>query len=148
MILLKNKKSTRIPTNYKSQLLLSKRSQDILAGNTIFIILTIIFVSLLLLFLARLGTGADIIEKISVRQIALTIDSMKPGTEAVLYLPRLFNLAKENGVLNEVLSVDYETGKLAVHAASGTGNSFYFLNKLKIGSVEINENDKTITIKT
>ncbi|MDP1728717.1 MAG: hypothetical protein Q8L27_00755 [archaeon] len=129
-------------------LLNDKKGQDLLAGNTIFVILTIIFVSLLLLFLARLGTGADIIEKTSVRQIALTIDSMKPGTEAVLYLPKLFDLANKNGVSSNLLDVDYENGKITAHAVSGNGNSFYYLTKLELGSVLINEQEKTVTIKT
>ncbi|MEK6882691.1 MAG: hypothetical protein AABY22_23920 [Nanoarchaeota archaeon] len=65
----------------------SKKSQGFLTENIIFIILNVIFFSLMFLFLARVGTDTSTIEKVYVRQIALAIDEMKPGTEIILFLP-------------------------------------------------------------
>ena len=128
----------------------NKRAQDLLTGTVMFIVLNVAFFGLMLLFVTNVGTNAATLEKIYSRQIALTIDNMRPGTETTLYLPKLFDAAEKNKFTQEVVDLSVlEEGKITVRVAKGDGNSFYYFTKpLGSGSLIINSNDKTITIKT
>ena len=51
-----------------------------LTGVVMFIILNVVFFTVLFLFLGIKGTGSGIYEQIYAKQIALLIDQAKPGT--------------------------------------------------------------------
>ena len=56
----------------------------ILMENVIFIILNILFITILILFLLRQGQGAVLLEQSYAKQIALLIDSAKPEMTIIL----------------------------------------------------------------
>ena len=51
----------------------------ILVENIIFIIITLVFLSILVVFIAKQGAGAKNLEQSYAKQIVLLIDSAKPG---------------------------------------------------------------------
>src|SRR3989344_5603718 len=57
---------------------------EILVENVLFIILNIIFISILILFLFKQSSGAGLLEQTYSKQIALMIDSAKPAMEIKL----------------------------------------------------------------
>ena len=59
-----------------------KKKGSILTGNIIFILLNLLFLSILILFLIKQGEGAIVLEESYAKQIALLIDSAK--TESVI----------------------------------------------------------------
>ena len=52
---------------------------EILVGNVIFIVLNIIYLSILITFLYTRASGAVLLEEVSAKQIALLIDGAQPG---------------------------------------------------------------------
>jgi hypothetical protein len=127
-------------------MLKNKRSQNLLSGTIIFVIMNALFFGIMLIFISQAGTGADALEKIYSRQVALAVDNMKPGTEVQLYLPKLFDMADANKLKTPVLSVDYNSCQITVRSDAGDGNSYYCFGK--INSIIIDISNKTITLKS
>lgn len=70
---------------------------NILVENVIFIILNLMFLSMLILFLWNQGTGDSLVEETYSKEIALLIDSAKPVMEIKLNVDILKEKAEENG---------------------------------------------------
>ena len=56
----------------------------VLVENVIFIILNLLFLSILVLFLVKQGSGAIVLEQAYSKQISILIDSAKPPMEIQL----------------------------------------------------------------
>jgi len=126
----------------------NKKSQDSIAGTIVFIIVAAVFFGILLLFISQIGTGAGTLEKIYSREIAVAIDSMRPGTEITFYLPDLFDKAKANNFNGNIIFPNYENGTITIRAVEGAGNSYSYYTKLEPGSVSFNREKKIITINS
>lgn len=125
----------------------NKRAQEEGNGTITFIILNVLFFGIMLIFLARVGTGVDSIEKVSVRKIALAIDSLRPRAEITLYMPEMFDLAKKNNVEDNMFFIDYKKGEIIVRLKSDGGASFYYFNDIKPGSFNWDINKKEVIIR-
>jgi hypothetical protein len=68
----------------------------ILVGNVVFIILNLIFLTILILFIARQGSGVVLLEQSYAKQIALIFDSAKPGTTIFLDFEKGIEKIKKN----------------------------------------------------
>jgi len=66
------------------------RGGEILAGNVIFILLNLIFLVILIVFLFRQGGDVAALEQAYAKQIALIIDSAKPGMKITLDMEDAF----------------------------------------------------------
>ena len=71
---------------------------EILVENVLFIVLNIIFVSILILFLFKQGSGAGLLEQTYSKQIALMIDSAKPAMEIKLNMEKVQSVAEKNKI--------------------------------------------------
>jgi len=125
-----------------------KKSQTPLAETVVFVILNVIFLSILLFFIATAGTQAYIIEKTYARSIALAIDNLKPGIEFESFMPELFDAAGKNKFTGKIVDINYVEGIVTVCVSNQEGQSFRFFTQLKDGSFGIDTSKKIITIKT
>ena len=83
----------------------NKRGMNLLTEQVVFIILNLLFLSILLAFLYFQGAGKIILEKNTAKQIALLIDSSTPGTEIVLDLSNLADKKDSEITWKDVVSV-------------------------------------------
>lgn len=121
---------------------MNKRGQ-ILTENVIFIILNLVFLIILMLFVfSKTGNEAFYEEKYS-KQIALIIDSAKPGMTTELNMEDVFSKANENGVdANKVVTI---TGNLVtVKLRDKTQQSYSFFNDVSASAYP--KDDKTYVI--
>ena len=104
---------------------------DILVENVIFIVLNIIFVSILILFLFRQGSGAGLLEQTYSKQIALMIDSAKPVMEIKLNMEKTKKIAEENKFdFKDVASI---TGNVVnVKLSQKGGYEYSFFNDVEV----------------
>ena len=104
---------------------------DILVENVIFIVLNIIFVSILILFLIRQGSGAGLLEQTYSKQIALMIDSAKPVMEIKLNMEKTKKIAEENKFdFKDVVSI---TGNVVnVKLSQKGGYEYSFFNDVEV----------------
>ncbi len=71
---------------------------EILIESIVFIILNLAFLTILVLFLLKQGTGAILLEDSYAKQIALLVDSAEPGTIMEINMKRGLDLSEEKGV--------------------------------------------------
>ena len=103
---------------------------EILVENIIFILLNIIFISILIFFLFKQSSGAALLEQTYSKQIALMIDSAKPVMEIKLNMEKMQNIAEKNKVdFKEVVSI---TGNAVnVKLSQKTGYEYSFFNDVE-----------------
>jgi len=109
-----------------------KRGQ-ILLENVIFIILNLVFLTILILFLFRQGNGAVVLEQSYAKNIALLIDSAKPITEMKLNMEDAMNLAGKSGVAREEI-VKINDNIVTVKLTEKGGYQYSFFNDVDVTS--------------
>lgn len=120
----------------------SKRA-NILIQNITFIILNLIFLSILILFLfSRTGSAAVLEEEYS-KQIALIIDSAKPVMEIHLNMEKAKKLAEKNGLnfgeKGEVVRIEDNLNIVTVRLSEKGGYSYSFFNDVDVDAYPKNE---------
>ncbi|PJE81662.1 hypothetical protein COU58_01835 [Candidatus Pacearchaeota archaeon CG10_big_fil_rev_8_21_14_0_10_32_42] len=106
---------------------------EILVENIIFIVLNIAFLSILVIFLLNQGSGESILEDSYSKQVALLIDSAKPGMIMRVNFENAKEVSDENGIsFSEILLINdqYVTTKLN----EDSGRSYHFFNDINVSS--------------
>ena len=114
-------------------MLKNKKAKEPVLEEIIFWILNLVFFLALLVFVWRVGSGTAIIEENSAKQIALTLDSIKPGMEVTLNLEKIYDKAEKNKFTGEedyVVIIDFEENKVTAKAAAKSGYDYYFFSDL------------------
>ncbi len=102
---------------------MKNKKAAILVENVIFIILNLIFLSLLIFFIARQGGGVILLEQSYAKQIALVFDSAKPGM---------------------TIFVDFEKG---IEKIKSNFDESYYKDVDKFKSTILNFKDNIVTVK-
>ncbi len=124
-----------------------KKRGEILIENIIFIVLNLIFLTILVLFLARQGEGAVILEENYAKEIALMIDSAKPIMTLRLDMSDARELAEKNGIdFKEVVKINKNV--VTVKLSKDSGYSYSFFNNVDVSKPfpVANEDDYIIKI--
>lgn len=103
----------------------------ILVENIVFIILNLIFLTILVLFIARQGEGAVILEESYAKEIALLIDSAKPGMVMQLDMEDAREVAEKNGIDFDKI-VKREKNIITVKLTKDSGYSYSFFNDVDV----------------
>tara|TARA_Y100000034_G_scaffold32108_1_gene39261 strand:+ start:1293 stop:1682 length:390 start_codon:yes stop_codon:yes gene_type:complete len=114
--------------------MIKKRGQ-ILAENVIFIILNLIFISILILFVYSKSGGEAILEEKYSKQIALIIDSAKPGMIIHLNMEDAIEKAEENlgkEKIGGIVSIEGNT--VTVKLREKGGASYSFFNDIRVST--------------
>ena len=94
--------------------------------SIIFIVLNLVFITILVLFLLKQGSGAVVLEESYSKQIALLIDAGKPGMIIKLDLEDGFDLARKNNLpLEEVLNCNGTAVRVKLGHDGGSDYSFF-----------------------
>lgn len=108
---------------------LKNRKGAILVENVIFIILNILFITILALFLFRQGNGAVVLEQSYAKNIAFLIDSAKPVMEIKLNMEDAIGLAEKNGVNRDDI-VKISGNVVLVKLSEKSGYQYSFFNNV------------------
>ena len=106
------------------------RRGTILVENIIFIILNLIFLTILFLFIARQGQGVIVLEQSYAKEIALIIDSAKPGMTLRLDIKDGLELADKNGIAKKDI-VKINGNVVTVKLSKDSGFSYSFFNNVE-----------------
>ena len=105
-----------------------KKRGQILVENIIFIILNLVFLAVLILFIfSKSGSEANLEEKYS-KQIALIIDSARPGMTIHLNMEDAIKKTKENlgeDRIDEIVSISGNTVTVKLREKGGYSYSFF-----------------------
>ena len=119
--------------------IISKKG-NILTENIIFIILNLVFLSILIIFLFSKMGGAAVLEEKYAKQIALILDSAEPVMIISINMEDAIKIAnKENRDLNNIISIQDNVVKVQLREKGGYSYSFFndidpsiYLNKSSI----------------
>jgi len=111
--------------------LAKNRRGTILLENVIFIVLNLVYITILVLFLFRQGSEAIILEQSYAKNIALLIDSSKPIMEMKLGMEDAMNLAEKNGVKREEI-VKIDGNVVTVKLSEKGGYAYSFFNNVDV----------------
>jgi hypothetical protein len=119
-----------------------KKRGTILVENIVFIILNLIFLSVLILFLMKQGSGSIVLEQSYSKQIAILADSAKPVMLIKMDMEKGKKLAEKNGIdFNDVVKI--EGNVVMVKLDKSGGYSYSFFNNVDVTSyADIDENGK------
>ena len=112
-----------------------KKRGQILVENVVFIILNLIFLTILILFIYSKSGSEALLEEKYAKQIALIIDSAKPGMIIVLNMEDAIKKADGNWDLNKVISVSGNT--VTVKLREKGENSYSFFNDISVSIPEV-----------
>lgn len=105
------------------------RKGNILTGNIVFLILNLVFISILIVFVFTKMGGAAVLEEKYSKQIALMIDSARENMVIELEMGDAFKIAeKENIALENVVVI--EGNVVTVNLRDKGGYSYSFFNDL------------------
>tara|TARA_Y100000034_G_scaffold101437_1_gene125757 strand:- start:1800 stop:2207 length:408 start_codon:yes stop_codon:yes gene_type:complete len=110
---------------------MKEKRGNILVENTIFIVLNLIFLTILVLFLfSKVGSAAVLEEKYA-KQIALMIDSAKPGMEIHLNMEKAFEKKEDSWDIKNVVSINDNVVTVKLRE-KGNGYSYSFFNNVEL----------------
>ncbi|MEX0920823.1 MAG: hypothetical protein WDZ62_01010 [Candidatus Pacearchaeota archaeon] len=111
--------------------LICNKSGNILTENIIFIILNLVFISILLLFVFSKMSSAAVLEEKYAKQVALIIDSAEPVMSIDLEMEDAIKIAEREGIdLNTIITK--EGNMISVKLRDGGGYSYSFFNNVSV----------------
>lgn len=115
------------------------KKANILTENLIFIILNLVFLSILILFLFNQMGSASVLEEKYSKQIALLIDSAKPGMVIDLNLEDAVKKAKSEKYEGDIVKI---IGNIVnVQLDNKGGYSYSFFNDVSVSMQKLNEKE-------
>lgn len=116
--------------------MMNKRGITLLLENIIFIILNLIFIAILIFFLISKSGSAGVLEEKYAKEIALVLDSAKPGMMINLNMADAISTAEQNLGKNNVNDsiVTISQNVVTVKLSEQGGYSHSFFNDIKISN--------------
>lgn len=120
--------------------ILKSKKGTILVENLIFIILNIVFLSILILFLfSKMGSAALLEERYS-KQIALMIDSAKPGMTIHINMEEAIKKAeKEEWPTDKIFTI--QDNVVTIKLREKGGYSYSYFNDVKVNTPVFDTNN-------
>jgi len=118
-----------------------KGSSNVLGPVVIFVILNLMFFSMLLYFVIKQSTGAVVYEELYAKKIALLVDNARCNTDIVMNVSELSGvLEKNNYELANVFGFNSAKSEVVVRVASKGGYAYRHFSNCKLSSEIIDEN--------
>lgn len=125
---------------------MKKKGEAGLLETIVFLILNLVFFSVMGYFVYNSGSQTFIFEQAYAKQLALIIDNSKPEMVVMMNLDEIMPIAIEKNVpLNQIFSIDDKNNLVIVRLNSNGGyNYHYFTNNLV--KLEVKDNWLVISI--
>lgn len=110
-----------------------RKKGEILMENLIFLILNIAFLTILIIFLMKQGSGYALLEETTSKQIALIVDSASPGMVIRLDMEKAMKISEKNNLAFSKI-LNFENNYVFVKISEKGGYEYPFFNKVKINA--------------
>ncbi len=127
----------------------NKRGTTLLVENVIFIILNLVFIAILIFFLASRSGSSAILEEKYAKEIALILDSSKPGMMITLNLADALEAGKKElgeSNIDNIVSIDKNV--VTVKLRESGGYSYSFFNNISLTKYYLNKDTEEYVIVT
>ncbi len=116
----------------------------ILVENIVFLILNLLFISILVLFLLKQGEGAIILEETYAKQISMVIDSAKPVMAIQMDLEKGKKISDSKDIeFSEIVRI--QENIVTVKLTEKGGYSYAFFNDVEVFSKAIKDENGEYT---
>ena len=110
---------------------MNKRGDDLLLENIIFIILIMIFLAILVTFIVTKSGSAAVLEQKYAKEIALVLDSARPGMVITINMVDAISVAQKNLGKNNINNIVTISGNIVtVKLRDPGGYSYSFFNNI------------------
>ena len=124
----------------------SRKGQEMVTEQIIFIILNLIFFLTLIFFVIRSGSTDSVTEETYAKKIALIIDNMQPGMEVQLQASDLISKIQANN-FND-FPITAKNGVVTVKVSSKGGYNFNYFSNVEIKQIGLITATQAIVIQT
>lgn len=111
---------------------MNKKAISNLMENLVYILLVLVFISVLFFAVTRAGSQAGFYEQTYAKQIALLIDKSKLGMNIELDTFELQRLARKNNFNGNIVSIDNNENKISVKLIDGKGYDYRFFSDVDV----------------
>lgn len=125
---------------------INKKGMDVSYSAIIFLTLNVIFISIMMIFVSSSSNNSLFYEQIYAKEIALFLDSAKPGMEIILNFDKGFDIAEGNNRKTNLVKIDEENNEIHVALRSSGGYNMTYFTNYNITLVE-NSKQKWIYLK-
>jgi len=120
----------------------NKKGQ-ILIENVIFIILNLVFLSILILFLTKQASGESVLEESYSKKIALLADYSKPEMIIKFDMKKGMKISDDNGFdFSKTVRIDNDKNLIYVKLRENGGYSYTFFNEVNLNAYPDIENNE------
>jgi len=124
---------------------MKSKKANLLTENVVFIIITILFISMLFVFVTRASSKTILVEEAYAKKIALIVDSAKAETNLLLNINKLLEERVDIGEEDVVRIVD---NKVFVQLSSSSGYGYGVFNDVNVDlSLEEREEGSFLNIR-
>jgi len=124
----------------------SKKADENLLEQVIFIILNVLFFATLLFFAWRSAGADSLIEETYAKKIGLIIDFMKPGTEVRINLDYLYDQTKNNKYNGDPVEIFTGSNEIVIKLKDKGGYRYRYFTQLV--SAEIPRDTHILILKS
>jgi hypothetical protein len=104
---------------------------EILVENIIFIVLNVLFLTILIIFLINQGNGVSTLEDAYSKEVALLIDSARPGMIMTVNMQSAMSVADKNNIpFDKVVSIKGQYVTVTLDA--NQSKSYQFFNDINV----------------
>jgi hypothetical protein len=106
---------------------------EILIENVVFIILNVVFLSIIILFLVKQSSSGAVLEETYAKRIALIVDSSRPEMKVKIDMEKGLNIAEKNNIdFSEVVVRDNQKNLVFVKLTDKGGYGYSFFNEVEL----------------
>lgn len=110
-----------------------KNKADILTENIIFLIIVVVFFTIMFIFISRQASSEYLLEEKTAKQLTLIIDASRPGTEIMLNLKKVLKEAEKNEIQEAAaVKIDSDANLVFVKLSEKSGYSYGFFNDVNV----------------
>lgn len=103
-------------------------SSKLVLSQIVYIVIIVAFSVVMIAYVVRSGNQSSVKEEIYAKQIALSIDKAKSGTEIDVGITDLYKIAEVNKFKGQIINIDNEKKIVELHLALGKGYSYRFFS--------------------
>ncbi|MBT4166478.1 hypothetical protein HOE04_05550 [archaeon] len=125
---------------------MDKRGITNLMGNVVYILLVVVFIGVIAVAIARVGSNSTLYEQIYAKQIALLIDKGDVGMEIEMDVYELYSFAKKKRFKGKIVDINKESSEVVVRLVDGKGYSYGYFNDVKF-AWDLKDDDKKLILR-
>lgn len=127
--------------------MMNKRGWDLSYEAIIYLVVNVVVFSILFIGVGRAGTGVSVYEEAYAKEIALLIDSAKPGMTIEIDVTEILAIARDKNTQYDI-KLNCDSNEVIVRAGNTGGYGMKYFNELKKCDYSVDLTRRVFIVKT